>query len=213
MSSPEPSELRRLYFVRHGESQANLEHVFSNRDLPHGLTQAGRAQVERLAEQLTGIPFTGFYVSPVQRALESACILAARLGLAYISTAALAEFDMGVLEGRSDAASWCRYEALLDAWLRKGERQTRIEGGESFDDVRARFVPLIDGLLSAPQAGPVLLVGHGGTFICMLPLVLSNVSAEFARERSIQHTEVVIAEVRADRLTCLAWGDTKLADT
>ncbi|MDQ6672033.1 MAG: histidine phosphatase family protein [Chloroflexota bacterium] len=212
MLPPEPSELPRLYFVRHGESHANREHVFSNRDLPHGLTQTGRAQVERLAEQLIGVSFTGFYVSPVLRARQSASILAARLGLAYTTTAALAEFDMGVLEGRSDAASWRRYEALLDTWLRKGERQTRIEGGESFDDIRARFVPLIDGLMSAPQRGPALLLGHGGTFICMLPLVLSNVSADFARERSIEHTEVVIAEMRAARLTCLAWGATNLVD-
>jgi broad specificity phosphatase PhoE len=212
VSPPQLPDRTRLYFVRHGESHANRLHVVSNRDLPHGLTPAGRAQVERLAEQLSDVPFAGFYVSPVLRARQSACILGARLGLAYTVTAALAEFDAGVLEGRSDAATWRRHDALLDAWLRGREWQARIEGGESFDDVRARFVPLIDAITSAPTSGPLLLVGHGGTFRCMLPLVLSNVSTDFARERGFKYTEVVIAELRADRLTCLAWGDTKLAD-
>jgi broad specificity phosphatase PhoE len=32
----------RLYFVRHGESKANLLEIFSNRGLKHGLTERGR---------------------------------------------------------------------------------------------------------------------------------------------------------------------------
>jgi broad specificity phosphatase PhoE len=213
VSSPPLPPPTRLYFVRHGESQANVLHVLSNRDLPHGLTPAGRAQVDHLAEQLIDVPFAGMYASPVARARESVAILSARLGLTYTVTAALKEIDLGVLEGRSDAASWRRHDELLEAWLGRGEWQARIEGGESFDDVRARFLPLIDALTaSEPPGGPVLLVGHGSTFMCMLPLILANVSTDFARERILNYTEVVIAETRADRLTCLAWGEIRLAD-
>jgi probable phosphoglycerate mutase len=201
-----------LYFVRHGESEANRLHVFSNRDLPHGLTETGRAQMQRLAERLVGIPFAAIHASPVLRARQSAEILSARLCLTYTTTAALAEFDMGVLEGRSDAASWRRYEALLDAWLSNREWHARIEGGESFDDVRARFMPFVDSLRRATLGGPALLLGHGGLFICMLPQLLSNVSAKFARERSIGHAEMVVAELHADRLVCVAWGDTGETD-
>jgi broad specificity phosphatase PhoE len=168
--------------------------------------------MERLAERLRGIRFAAFYASPVLRARQSAEILSARLGLAYTTTAALAEFDMGVLEGQSDPASWRCHDALLDAWLRKRQYRARIKGGESLEDVRARFIPLIDGLRSTPPAGPALLLGHGGTFICMLPEVLSNVSVQFACERGLGHTEAVIAEVRADRLICLSWGHARLAD-
>ena len=39
----------RIYFARHGESEANLLHVFSNRGVKHGLTARGRAQAETLA--------------------------------------------------------------------------------------------------------------------------------------------------------------------
>jgi probable phosphoglycerate mutase len=201
-----------LYFVRHGESEANRQHVFSNRDLPHGLTESGRAQTERLAERLAGIPFAVMYASPVLRARQSADILSTRLCLDYTTTAALAEFDMGVLEGASSAAGWRRYEALLDAWLVERDWQARIEGGESFDDVRARFMPFIDALCRARPAGPVLLLGHGGMLICMLPELLSNVSSEFARARSIDHAEIVIAELRADRMVCVSWGNVELPD-
>jgi probable phosphoglycerate mutase len=210
MAQPHTYPLLRLYFVRHGESEANRLHVFANRDQPYGLTQTGRVQMQRLAESLEGISFAAMYASPALRARQSAEIFAARLRLAYATTAALAEFDMGVLEGRSDAASWGRYDALLDAWLSKGDWQARIEGGESFDDVRARFMPFVDSLGRAKLGGPVLLVGHGGTFICMLPQLLSNVSTEFARERSIGHADIVVAEWRVDRLMCVSWGHTPM---
>jgi probable phosphoglycerate mutase len=196
----------RLYFVRHGESDANQLHVFSNRDLPHGLTENGRAQMERLAGRIQGIEFAAMFASPVLRARQSARILSARLLLDYTTTQALAEFDMGVLEGMSDAASWRQYEALLDAWLVRRDWQARIEGGESFNDVRARFMPFIDSLRRETPRGPVLLIGHGAMLICMLPQLLSNVTPEFARERSIGHAEVVIAESCDEQMVCLSWG-------
>src|SRR5438309_10652152 len=54
------SVLPRLYFVRHGESEANRLKVFSNRDVAHGLTETGRAQVERLAAALTHVALAAF---------------------------------------------------------------------------------------------------------------------------------------------------------
>jgi probable phosphoglycerate mutase len=207
-STPPPL---RLYFVRHGESEANQLHVFSNRDLPHGLTENGRAQTERLAGRIRGISFAAMYASPVLRARQSAEILRTRLLLSYITTQALAEFDMGVLEGMSDAASWRQYESLLDAWLVRRDWQARIEGGESFDDVRARFMPFIDSLRRERPGGSVLMIGHGGMLICMLPQLLSNVTPEFARERSIGHAEIVIAESRDDHLVCTSWGGSRHA--
>ena len=41
-----------IYFVRHGESEANLLNEISNRGLKHGLTERGRAQASALAETL-----------------------------------------------------------------------------------------------------------------------------------------------------------------
>jgi len=195
----------RLYFVRHGESVANVQQVFPNRDLAHGLTDAGRAQVEALAERLRGVPFAGFYCSPILRARQSADLLAARLGIDYVTTTALAEYDVGELEGKSEAASWQRYYALRDAWFRDRDWTARMEGGESFDDIQARFVPFIEGLLQSPPPGPVLLLGHGGTFHCMLPLILSKVTFDLVVEHGMGHTDVVIAEQRSDGLVCVQW--------
>src|SRR6476646_8171101 len=43
----------KLYFVRHGESEANLLREISNRGTRHGLTAKGRAQATALAQSLS----------------------------------------------------------------------------------------------------------------------------------------------------------------
>jgi len=195
----------RLYFVRHGESEANRLRVFSNRDVAHGLTDLGRQQVQRLADRLATIPFSAFYCSPIPRAIESAHILAARLGIDVVVSSAIAEYDMGICEGRSDDASWRQYWALRQAWLRH-EWDARIEGGESFNDMRARFLPFIDQLRAGARDENVLLLGHGGTFICMLPLLMSNVDSSFAEQHGLDHTDAIVAQLDAESMTCLEWG-------
>jgi len=90
----------RIYFARHGESQANLLHEISNRGLRHGLTRKGREQAVALAQRLQHRPIAHIYSSPVLRAIETSVILANRLEVDYEITDALREYDCGILEGR-----------------------------------------------------------------------------------------------------------------
>jgi len=63
-----------LYLVRHGE-QLDAEH-----GLPDGpLSPRGRRQAELLAERLGGVPYDHAWHSPLQRAAETAAIIAAKM--------------------------------------------------------------------------------------------------------------------------------------
>lgn len=65
---------RYLYLVRHGE-QVDAEH-----GLPDGpLSPRGIRQAHAIAERLGGVPFTGAWTSPLQRAQETARIMTERL--------------------------------------------------------------------------------------------------------------------------------------
>jgi broad specificity phosphatase PhoE len=197
-----------IYFARHGESVANLLNVFSNRDLPHGLTETGKEQVRILADKLQGTNWLAFYSSPILRARQSSDILGQKLGINYEVTEALREYDVGIWEGTSDRAGWQQYKEVAEEWL-TGNWQARMDGGESFNDIRQRFVPLIEELKTkySREDGAILLLGHGGTFRCMLPLILSNINANFVRQQPFSHTMVIIAELRGEELVCLRWGD------
>src|SRR5919201_4975460 len=123
-----------LYFVRHGESEANLLHEISNRGLKHGLTERGRAQARALADTLRDRNIQRLYASPLLRAQQTAEILARELGLQAETTDALREYDCGVAEGRADADAWALYQAAEDQW-RLGRWESRIDGGESVLDM------------------------------------------------------------------------------
>lgn len=202
----------RFYFVRHGESEANLLNVFSNRGIQHPLTLRGREHVEALAHKLLDVRFSAFYSSPLLRATQSADILSARLGLPYTTTSALTEYDVGVLEGRSDPESWQRYYQVRDTWLLDHGWGERIEGGESLEEIRDRFMPLMKRIgQAAPEfRSAVLLLGHGGLFACVLPLLLANVDTRWALRRGLGHTEYILVETRGEEYVCLQWGDTVL---
>lgn len=200
----------KLYFVRHGESEANLLHEFSNRGVKHPLTAAGREQARQLASRLKDIEVTHIFASPILRAVQTAEIVADELGLSYQVVDALREYDVGILEGRSDAASWQRYYEINDAWLVRHEWDARIEQGESFLDIRQRFVPFIEQIIrgEGPLAkSSIVLVGHGGTYRCMLPLVLGNIDFPFVLTHGMGHADMVVAELTVNGLTCLAWGE------
>jgi broad specificity phosphatase PhoE len=66
----------RIYLLRHGESEANMEGVISEDPAhPYPLTPMGIAHAEVVAEELREVPFTHIYVSEHVRTRETAEIL------------------------------------------------------------------------------------------------------------------------------------------
>lgn len=195
----------RLYFVRHGESEANTRHIISNRASPLGLTERGREQARILAGTLTDIPLTSIYSSPIPRARETADILSGSLGMAYQVTEALREYDCGVLEERSDEEAWQLHRRYYEDWTLRHDFLSKPEGGENFVEIQNRFLPFIEFRKKSNERH-VLLVGHGGIFHLMLPLILTNIDSDFVRSHSIGHTECIVVELTSDGFICRQWG-------
>jgi len=203
----------RLYFVRHGQSEANVQMVISNRDLPHPLTELGRRQAETLARSLADVPLAVIYSSPIVRAVETAQIVAAIKGLPVEIAAALREPDCGIMEGRGDEEAWAEHDRVVHEWAVQRNFDSHIEGGESFHDLRARFVPFVERVAAAhgDTDRNVLLITHGSLLYLMLPLVLINIDFATVREYLMPNTAVIVAEKRTNGLVCLEWCGMKLA--
>ena len=198
----------KIYFARHGESQANVLREVSNRGLRHGLTRKGREQAVALAHKLRGLPITRIYSSPVLRAIESSVILTDRLSLDYEVVEALREYDCGVLEGRSDETGWQMWKDLFADWVVHRRWERRIEGGESFFDIRERFVPFIEDLVRRYRSSDdgLLCVSHGGLYRMMLPLVLRNVDNDLISRHGFEYTTCIVSELRPEGLVCVEWN-------
>lgn len=200
----------KIFFARHGESQANVLHEISNRGLRHPLTQKGREQASLLAQKLENQEISRIYSSPVLRAIETTVIVANQLSVEYEVTEALREYDMGELEGRSDDKTWELWKELFDAWAIHRRWEQHLPGGETFYDVQKRFVPFIQGLINQYRHtnASILCIGHGALYWMMLPLVLKNVNFAFIqRYGAFPYASWIASELKQGRLFCVKWNE------
>jgi probable phosphoglycerate mutase len=203
----------RFYFVRHGQSEANVDNRFSNQNFEiHPLTETGVQQARALAEKLREQKFTHIYASPMLRARQTAEILSAAHQLEIEITPALREHDAGDLEGRADQEAWDEYTRLIEAW-REMELDARISNGESFNDMRERFLPFVSEVAKkySETDAQIVFVGHGGIFHTMLPQLMKNLEYEFTGKNFLANTGVVVAEYQEGELVCLEWNGVTLS--
>ncbi len=196
----------RIHFVRHGESEENVLRRVSNRSLGSGLTTRGRNQAAELSVKLRNLRVERIFSSPLLRAVQTAEILSDLLHAPVETVEALREYDCGIIEGKSDAPSWNLYDRVAQDWLR-GLWESRIEDGENFLDIKARFIPFVEEIVPKynGSSDSVVIVGHGGLYRHMLPLILENISFGFPFKHPIGNTDVVIAESSGQSLVCVSW--------
>lgn len=140
--------MKHLYFVRHGESELNVQRVFAGQlDTP--LTDRGREQARVAAEQARGLGIDAIVSSPLIRALETAQIIARSIGYSadrIIVNNVFKERFLGELQGKS--------------WDTFDEDATDDNGAETDEALLERAGAGL-ALLREIEADTVLLVGHG----------------------------------------------------
>lgn len=164
----------KLYLVRHGQSEGNVRDLWYGRnDLP--LTDLGRQQAFQVGKKLKNIPLAAAYISPLQRAAETARIaLLGREDIPRVMMPDLMEQDMGDLETLSVAdirAQNPEYLAqLLSNWV-----HTPPIGGEPFDTgVAPRVARALDAIIAKGE--DCAIFAHNGplcfamTYLLGLPL-------------------------------------------
>lgn len=156
-----------LCLVRHGQTDWNLEGRYQGQsDVP--LNENGRAQAHALAQQLHGHQFAGVYASDLERAKETAEIIATIFHLPVTIDPRLREIDQGEWEGQLVDDIKAHYAEL---WQQRtvDPASIRPPGGETVGEVAERVHALLDDIVNAYPNGSVLIVSHGlalATAIC-----------------------------------------------
>lgn len=140
-----------LLLVRHGQSTWNVERRWQGRADPP-LSPLGVEQARAAAAALPG-GLRAVACSDLRRAVATAALLAAAVGLAVDATeAALRERDVGPWEGLTRAQIEARDPGFLD----RGERPAGFEDDAA---ILARVAPAL-GRLAAALPAPLLVVAH-----------------------------------------------------
>jgi len=151
----------RLILVRHGETALSVERRFSGRGDPP-LTERGQAQALATAARLSAVPrgdSVQVVTSSLTRARQTAEEIAAMIASGKVAVEdRLVECDFGDWEGHTFAEVRQRWPGELDAWL--GSTAVAPPGGESFDQVAARLLPVFGELRESYPGQDVVVVGH-----------------------------------------------------
>jgi len=141
-----------LLLVRHGQTAVNRAGRLQGRvDAP--LTDLGRAQAGALAVALASCGATEVVTSPLQRASETARIIADALALPVAVDARIVELDYGVWDERPFG------DVAPDDWARwRADDDFAPQGGESLRAVMARAVDFATDALA--QDTTIVAVSH-----------------------------------------------------
>ncbi len=143
--------------VRHGEAQNNVDDILSGiADVRHMLTENGRNQVEKLANELGDRKFDMAFVSPFMRTRETFEILNRRLGLTkdqIHDAPEIGELQTGVWNGKkvSDFVKEFKHDERFE----RGP-----EGGETYADVKKRVGKFLFDLENKYNGKNILIVSH-----------------------------------------------------
>ncbi len=76
-----PNKMKNVYYVRHGESEGNVQGIVSGGEHDALLTDEGRKQASRAGKDLKNKNIDLIVCSPMQRTLETARLIAAEVGI------------------------------------------------------------------------------------------------------------------------------------
>jgi uncharacterized phosphatase len=146
MRDPLPLIETGFLFLRHGESESNVDELIGGAT-NYALTEYGREQARVAGERLRGQEITAIYTSPLSRALDTARIVAEAMGgLTVAVHDDLRERNLGVWEGRP---------------ISEFIRGATPEGGETLQSFETRVLQSLAAIAAPPT---VLLVAHAGVF-------------------------------------------------
>jgi broad specificity phosphatase PhoE len=170
----------RIFLVRHGQTDANLEGRYCGRtDIP--LNDDGRAQASALRPLVARRTFEAVYASPLSRAAETAALLIGGPdGIRFEE--ALMEHDFGRFENFTRAEIAAADPVEFAHW-NQDFMGYRFPGGESSLDLYDR-VAAFGAELVKRHRGDILVVSHMGPTVALMASLIGIPGRDMWRLRA-----------------------------
>ena len=204
--------MTKVYLIRHGKTQWNLESRYQGANGDSPLLKDSYREIELLASSLQRIPFEHAYTSPLKRARVTAQALLNHLNpeIPLTIDSRLKEFNLGKMEGmhfEDVAAKWP--EVLKNFRHHTDKYDESLVEGESFLEVIARFRAAIEEYCRQYPNGNILVISHGAALNAAINALIGTPLAHLKDRGGLSNTSTTILTTNDDRHFELEkWNDT-----
>lgn len=201
----------KLYFVRHGKTEWNLEGRFQGAHGDSPLLSTSIIELRALGHYLKDITFDHIYSSDLKRAKLTSQIINQEnkhpVKIEY--TKALREWNLGSLEGQKISLVTSTYPKQMKAFRHNlAQFNNSMFDAESVYRVTHRVSNFVKSL-QKETAQNILIVGHGATLTASIQTLLGCEPAQLRRDGSLDNASVTILETKDfERFKLLKWNDT-----
>ncbi|EEI24126.1 histidine phosphatase family protein [Lentilactobacillus hilgardii] len=205
--------LTRLYFVRHGKTEWNLESRYQGAGGDSPLLSESYKEMALLAAHFQDISFNHIYASPIKRARVTAETIGRRLkshpAISLLSR--LEEFNLGKMEGMKFSDVEQRYPQEFENFRNHPDLYDPAEiGGESYLDVINRMTPAIIEIVNNNPHKNVMIVSHGAALNAEINHLLGTPLADLRKRGGLANTSTTIIESHdaGKSFSLIKWNDT-----
>lgn len=185
-----PKPARLILLVRHGQTTFNVEGRLPGQLPGVALTDEGRRQAQRAAVALAGLPLSTVISSPLERARETAEIIARGWALPVKLDDRLKDTDVAFWAGRKIE----EVNRTDPRWKAFVEHPTEPpEGVESLASVQERTVAAVEDVLRDPSLGNyIVLVAHADVIKLIVARYSGMSSIESIRFLAISNASISV---------------------
>ena len=185
----------RFYLIRHGETDWNKAGRYQGRT-NIDLNAEGREQARLLGERFRFLPLDALYVSPLNRAVETANEVARTTGITPVTDEHFIEINFGEWEGHTIEELSEKFGSAYTDFFRDPFDHP-VPGEGSFQNAMDRAIEGFNILAERHKGQNVAIISHGGLLRVMLVGLLEMGDA-FYRKTWMTNTSVTMLDVMPD---------------
>lgn len=178
--------MKTIYYVRHGETEANVEQIIAGGEFESPLTEKGKSQAKKAGQKLKDKNIKVIVCSPMQRTIDTAKIIAKEIGYnpnKIIQDEAFIEVFNRYYSGKSYSL-----------------RERHIKEGRLMDDIEHPdkvFARVNEGFnrIKKLQGDRVVLVSHGATGRMVRAIIENIPHHDFMSHQRFENAEIYTFEL------------------
>jgi len=160
-----------IIFLRHGQAENNTKRILAGRTEGVPLTKTGVEQAERIAKYLKHMDISAIYSSPIERASNTAKIVADYNSLNYKLDDRLIELEMGKFTRMNYDDMFAKYGNVFLKFYENDPIIAKCEV-ETFAEVQKRVLDMVGYIVKKHKNQNVVLVTHMDPIKSMLSTVM-----------------------------------------